>query len=334
MMQVLKFVELMVKTKLWPVKVDSDGTFKPDLMHTAVLIPFFFALVALSVVLYFTFPGLLFRDWTKMSQIIDFSMVCTLVLAIPGIFGTTSSIQALGPLISETNATLTPRIYINFLARNLLYAAHIISIEIMVIPQPNFSSTTKHLLYWTSLVYMNLYLILMQMGVSGLQLVSMFSFIDGISATSLKIKQSTEDIKSLKDHALRLNSYYDSSMPVVFLFLQISFIFGFYMVIVQDTFPFHALLQFLFNSYAVLSLLNQIEECYSLAHDLACKARENSADCKTISEMTKVQAAVQEMEACFPFEPKGYFALEKSTLTALAANTLTYLIVLLQFNFE
>ena len=333
-MQLLTFVQIMIKTKLWPVKVDSDGTFKQDLMHRAVLIPFLLALLALCVVLYFTYPGLIFRDWTRMSKIIDFGFVCTLVLGIPQIFKMSSSVLTLGPLILDTRATLTPRFYINFFTWNVLYAASIICIEAMVFPQPYCSSTMDHLMYWTSLVYMNLYLIWNQIGGSIFVLSSLFSFMDELSTSILKTKPSACDIKRIKDLALKFNLLFNSSMPGQFLYLQIFFIFGGYMIVVQNEFPVHALFQFLYSLYASVCLLNLIDECYSLSHDLACKARENSADCKTISEMTKIQAAVKEMEACFPFKPKGYFTVEKSTLTALAANTLTYLIVLLQFNWD
>ena len=332
MMQLQKFVEIMIKTKLWPVKVDSDGTYKQDLMHAAVLVPFILALAAVCVVLYFTYPGLIYRDWTKMSMIIDFIMVCTLVLTIPSMVTTSSSIQTLSSLICNTDATLTTRFFVNFLAWVVLYAAHIISIEIMVFPQPLCSSPMDHLMYWISLLYLNFYLVLIAIGTSGLELSTLFSYMDAMTAASLKIQPSTEDIKRIKDYALKLNLFYDSNMPFAFLFVQISFIFAGYLIVIQKMFPWHAFIQFLYNLYAMITMLNLIEECYSLAHDLACKTRENAANSKTISEMTRIQAAVIEMESCFPFKPKGYFTMEKSTLTALAANTLTYLIVLLQFN--
>ncbi len=263
----------MIKTKLWPVKVDSDGTLKHDLMHRAVLIPFLLALGALCVVLYFTYPGLIFRDWYRLSKIIDFGFVCMLVLGIPNVFMLSSSVQTLGPLILDTKATLTPRFYINIFTLNVLYAASIICIEVMVFPQPYCSSTMDHLMYWISLVYMNLYLILNQIGGSILGISSLFSFMDELSTSILKTKLSTDDLKRIKGLALKLNLHLNSSMPGVFLFVQICFIFGGYMIVVQEVFPFHALFQFLYSLFAAVCSLNLIDECYSLSHDLACKAR-------------------------------------------------------------
>ncbi len=332
MMQLQKFVEIMIKTKLWPVKVDSDGTYKQDLMHTAVLVPFILALAALCVVLYFTYPGLIFRDWSKMSKIIDFIMVCILVLSVPVIFTTSSSMQTLGSLLFNTGTTLPARFFKKLLVLIVLFAAQMISIEIMVFPEPLCSSTLDHFIYWTSLVFLNLYLILNAVGMTSLEISTLFFFVDALEAAILKIQPSSEDLKCIKDYALKLSLFFDSLMTSGFLFVQISFIFAGYMIVIQEVFPWHALFQFLYNLYGIITMLNLIEECYSLAQDLACKTRENAANCKTISEMTRIQAAVIEMESCFPFKPKGYFTMEKSTLTALAANTLTYLIVLLQFN--
>ena len=144
-----------------------------------------------------------------------------------------------------------------------------------------------------------------------------------------------EDLKDVINFSKNVNSALDIFSPMLFLTLQIALIIGIYLIVAgKESFPYYAACFLALNLIMICNFLNKIEECYSLAGQLACKAREQSASCKSISEMVIIQAAVTELEMCFPFTGMGYFTIEKSTLTSLAANTLTYLIVLVQFNLE
>ena len=44
-----------------------------------------------------------------------------------------------------------------------------------------------------------------------------------------------------------------------------------------------------------------------------------------------MQIAGKQAESCFPFTACGFFNLDRETLTSMAATTLTYLVVLIQF---
>ena len=50
-----------------------------------------------------------------------------------------------------------------------------------------------------------------------------------------------------------------------------------------------------------------------------------------VKEMMKLQMAAMELENCVPFTCSKFFSLTRETLTAMVATTLTYLVVLIQF---
>ena len=90
-MQLVKLVQFMFRTKLWPVKVDSKGILRHDLFHLAAIIPMGFSVLAAGIVLYLTIPLLLEQDMSKMSQKIE---ACMFFLSIVGPQGMVFGIQA------------------------------------------------------------------------------------------------------------------------------------------------------------------------------------------------------------------------------------------------
>ena len=86
-------------------------------------------------------------------------------------------------------------------------------------------------------------------------------------------------------------------------------------------------------SVIVLTLLmnfGDIEECYDLIKTLANKARVDACNNKSVKEMMIIMVAAGKLEDTCPFTAMKFFTLERSTVTAMLANTLTYLVVLYQ----
>ena len=77
--------------------------------------------------------------------------------------------------------------------------------------------------------------------------------------------------------------------------------------------------------------ISKLEHCYDLIRDAAMKIRIDSVESATVKEMMKLQIAAMELENCCPFTCNKYFSLTRETLTAMVATTLTYLVVIIQF---
>ena len=74
-MDLIKLIKFMFWTKLWPIKVDSEGTLRHDMFHPATVIPLIGSILSASLVLYLRIPILSELDYTKMSQKIEVGMV-------------------------------------------------------------------------------------------------------------------------------------------------------------------------------------------------------------------------------------------------------------------
>ena len=93
---------------------------------------------------------------------------------------------------------------------------------------------------------------------------------------------------------------------------------------------------FYFSFYVVgltiflVFFIGQLETCYDLVKELAARAKRESVNAGSMKEMFKMQIAADELKACCPFTANNFFKLDRETLTAMLATTITYLVVLVQ----
>ena len=335
-MQVQKFVSFMFRTKFWPVKVNSDGVIVHDFVHPAFVLPFALYLACLSVVLYFIGPSLIHSDYTKFSVVLKLILISlSMIVPLSSNRLTQTTICSMKTWDSNTSAEMSLAFCCKNVGFIVLRICMVISLQLQVFPYPSCDNITEHIIYWICVTLLQFYYVVV------LSSQVMFNQVCAIIMenelqTAYKGKSlSASDLRYLNDMWTRFGSAISNLGPMLFLGLQLSFIVGSYLVIkFQGTFPFYIVLMFIDNYYRIHTFLDKIENCYTLNNKIAARAREESADCKSVSEMIKIQATVLELESCVPLTGKGYFTIEKSTITSLAANTLTYLIVLLQFNFE
>ena len=336
-MKLGQFLQFMFSTKIWPVKVRSDGSFGFNLLNKVTLFTFAFFFAAFPIVIYYVGPGLLLVNYAKLSNTI------LVLLTIGPMFSGSFMPLALVAAFTHFDSTIF-KFTSSFTLGSVFsfFAAFVFAVLMFVLSQmkllefPTEGEWFEQLAFWISLIFVDIF------SMSGI-----ISYMVFLSVCCLLLKEKIENtnsnlnnltaehLKEVTKLAKVVNSALNMSLPLLFLLFQIAIIIGVYLVVaVQDSLPYHALCFLALNLLVICNFLINIDECYSLASQLASLAREQSSSCKSISEMVRIQAAVTELELCFPFSAMGYFTIEKSTLTSLAANTLTYLIVLVQFNME
>ena len=273
-------------------------------------------------------------DFSRLSNILEVVTLCSIFVTPVSItLSLPSVICSMDASFYDSTTKLPKSFYVQMLGYFLLSTSFIVTLQIQTLPNPSCSNYTHYTIYFISLIIANLNVTFGMLS-SPVAILSCIIFI----ANELDIilnsnSMSVENIKGLICKLRNTSTGIGNISVLFFMALQTSFIFGIYLVLTfKGTFPMYAVMFVAMNHSFILVFLNKIEEIYEQVSQIACKAREESADRKSISEMTKIQAAVIELETCVPFTGMGYFTIEKSTLTAMAANTLTYLIVLIQFN--
>jgi hypothetical protein len=80
----------------------------------------------------------------------------------------------------------------------------------------------------------------------------------------------------------------------------------------------------------IVVFIGQLETCYDLVKELAARAKRESVNAGSMKEMFQMQIAADELKDCCPFTANNFFKLDRETLTAMLATTITYLVVLVQ----
>ena len=334
-MKLGQFIQFMFASKLWPVKVNPDGSLRSNLFNVVTLFIFTVFVAALCVVSYFVGPSILARDYGKLSSFIDLFMVGTIILQP---FFLVVFLALSFPHFESTICDSSLRFSWKFVA--WLGAGIILFAALTVLTQRklflfSYSHWIEYLVFWMFLAFVDILSLMYQVSFMAFLTFCCLLLQEKIEDTCAKSTLTNDDLKDVINFTKNVNSALDIFSPMLFFMLQISLIFGIYLIVVsKEAFPYYAVCFIALNIMIIYNFLNNIEECYSLAGQLACKAREQAALSTSISEMVRIQAAVIELELCFPFSAMGYFTIEKSTLTSLAANTLTYIIVLVQFDWK
>ena len=81
---------------------------------------------------------------------------------------------------------------------------------------------------------------------------------------------------------------------------------------------------------SILKTMGDLEESYDLVKAIANKAKEEACEETSVKEMMKLMVAVGQLEETVPFTAMKFFSFERSTVTAMVATTVTYLVVLMQ----
>ena len=111
--------------------------------------------------------------------------------------------------------------------------------------------------------------------------------------------------------------------------IQILIIFTIYLLVLDIG-------NFYFSFYVVgviifiVFFIGQLETCYDLVKQLAARVKRESVNAGSMKEMFQMQIAADELKDCCPFTANNFFKLDRETLTAMLATTITYLVVLMQ----
>ncbi len=140
-------------------------------------------------------------------------------------------------------------------------------------------------------------------------------------------------IEAIHNHIQQIN-FYKGVMDIIcwptFVGNQLLAIIATYLMI-SDPSNFFMLLFVLDLSFFLTVFIGKLEHCYDLVRDTAMEIRNESVEAGSVKEMMKLQIAAMELENCVPFTCSKFFSLTRETLTAMVATTLTYLVVLIQF---
>ena len=110
---------------------------------------------------------------------------------------------------------------------------------------------------------------------------------------------------------------------------QISMILCVYLIVTSTAYANLSL--FLVNMIIIILMtMGDLEECYDLIKEIADKAREEACGKSSVKEMMQLMVAAGKLEDTYPFSAMKFFTFERSTVTAMLATTLTYLVVLIQ----
>ncbi len=336
-MKLDKIVRFLVATKTWPVKVSADGKLKSNILNPVTLIINVLYIVAIIGVIYFS--AMTEISFEKLSHVID-----SLVMPMFSGFGVfpifqallTVSVSRLDTSIFNSTAnvkvcTLVPMFIVLF-----LFSTSMISFQIRLVKFKTDLTDAEQILAWICLIFVDSFHILIEFGILFFFSLCCALLKEKLVEVSRLNTINSDDLKSLTHCANNVNAALDSISPPMFFMLQVAIISAMYLVIVnmKDTFPFSSVIFCLCLLIFVNDFLNKLDGCYILAESISCKAKEELAGCKSMSEVLVMQAAISEMESCFPFTAMRYFSLERSTLISMAANTLTYIIVLVQFGLD
>ncbi len=110
---------------------------------------------------------------------------------------------------------------------------------------------------------------------------------------------------------------------------QIFIIFSFF-ISIYDINKFMYMLTALFMSIFSYKVLADLEDCYDKIEEVVQKAKRDACGAATIKEMMTLMIEADSLKETHPFSASRFFTFELSTMTAMLATTLTYLVVLLQ----
>ena len=336
-MKLGKIVRYLVVSKTWPVKKCADGKLKSNILNPVTLVINMLYIVAIISVIYFS--AITEIRFEKLSHVID-----SFVMPIFSGFGVfpffqallTVSVSRLDTNILNSTANLSTCSVMTVFLVLFLFTTSMISFQIRLVKFKTDLTDAEQLFAWIGLIFVDCFHIYIEFGLLFFFTLCCTLLKDKLVEVNSQNSLNQGDLKSITHCANLVNAALDLTCPPIFFVLQVAIISAMYLVIVnmKVTFPFSSVIFCLCLLIFVNDFLNKLDECYILAESISCRAKEELAGCKSMSEVLAMQAAITELESCFPFTAMRYFSLERSTLISLAANTLTYIIVLVQFGME
>ena len=147
---------------------------------------------------------------------------------------------------------------------------------------------------------------------------------------------SEKDYNNVRDLMSQIQDIesFSVAMNLSFLFFfsaaQAGAILGAYAMIANKTHYIGYILFSISLFPCIFIQIGRLESIYNSINLITRNLRHDAVESGSIKEMMQYQNAALQLERLVPFTAYGFFSLERSTLTAMAATTLTYLIILIQ----
>ena len=318
------------KTKIWPIKIEDDGRFRLDILNIKSLISVTIYIGLVCCFFWISFPTLQEVKKNPVNICHIFFANIYMISTIPCWTMAAFSISKLNKQICSANAK------ISFKSFAYVVMACFMSQMYVCIQQGLFfwnnlilDSPWKTAAFFISIITLDVMNFILQIGYILHFEVASSAMRENLSETLGLGQITVTDMKALISGIQKVNSAMAMNVCQVFFVLQIAIIASVYLVF-GNIRNIHAICFSIGNLIFVFCFINGMEECYDLANEVVVKAKETSAEMKSVAEMTKLQAAADELKECFPLTAMKFFSIERSTITAMAANTLTYLIVGIQ----
>lgn len=190
-----------------------------------------------------------------------------------------------------------------------------------------------HFLPWDIILCVSVFILFPMWIVSALNIwISPMAFIALLKSDIIHVKceiLTVETITHLKEQIDQVSKALAYSIAPMLASCQIFIVVCVYLCI-KDINNIMYMLMALAMTIFIYKVLTDLEDCYEMIDEVVKKAKRDACEAATIKEMMALIVEAELLKETCPFSAARFFTLELSTMTAMLATTLTYLVVLLQ----
>ncbi|XP_023343395.1 uncharacterized protein LOC111712875 [Eurytemora carolleeae] len=314
-----------------PVSEDENGCIRINLFEPVFLVLLVVRCMFIGAYLYFVSIYALQQEMFILNTV----LLSINVLASCGTFFYSSLLIALAAERLGNNtftgkSHITLKTFIAIITPQLLYAAGCVLNQL-----PLFTLDIS----WVSKCVLSITLIF----VNSLALIDIFLLVSTCYLWVLDFKMKIAELLNQDKATIQINNFEKINNDYLSLkhalepatFAEFSFVQLLCVVSVYLAFKgnIYNLLQFISMLMILVLMVRVLSDLYELMEKVADKAEEVGLEQSNLRSMFRYKQMSGKMRRAGLFTGLGYFTIEFSTITALLATTLTYLIVLLQSNF-
>lgn len=320
-MNLKTFIQCLLCTNIWPGKINKDGKLKFNVFNTKSLIYYCVWAVATGFFLWrYSIQLISKSEWSYVDYIMMF------INNFPWL------IAGFGPgicLSLKTFENWSVNSYSMNFSSNIVITILTLFLNLVFVIWQIFQTLDKDdAIIWIAMVTLMVPYGMSTIGVYTSPVVCIAMLKSEITAITKK-QVSLRDIEKTMIKIETFSTFIAIPMMVILSTAQICIILSIYLSFINYMYA-----NFIFLTLNIfLSLMKNfgdLEECYDLIKDLANKAREEACYSRSVKDMMRLMLAAGKLEGMAPFTSMKFFTLERSTLTAMLATTVTYLVVLYQ----
>ena len=322
-MNLATLIHLLFNTCVWSGEVDSDGRFAFNIFNKKNFI--YFGVYVLGCVLFiwrYTIPLLQENHDYSFHYVYELIWVHSIMITQINVISNRMTMKKMnGYIMSKISADLT-------ITSQVIFTVIGLSMNVIFIIWLMLRSLPLDIILWVSVL-----LLIITWAISSVTVwLSPMACIALLKADIVHMKQRNVTVKSinqLKEQIDLIANVLVSFIAPALALCQIFIIFSVYISIYDINkfmYMLTALSMFIF-SYKVLA---ELEDCYDKIEEVVQKAKRDACGAATIKEMMTLMIEADSLKETYPFSASRFFTLELSTMTAMLATTLTYLVVLLQ----